>query len=649
LGGDGSDTLDGGAGDDIYDGGAGDDTLQAGAGADTYVLARGGGVDTVTVDYFPGEAIDTVSIAADISPAQVLVKAGGPGDYDLIISVIGDTAQMVLTQFLLNDPSVKPVQIKFADGTVWNAAWMARTATAITGTNSVDTLNGTDGGEQMFGLGGNDVLNGFGGNDTLDGGTGADKLVGGDGDDIYIVDNTGDTVIETANQGTDLVQSSVTYTLTTNVENLTLTGTAAINGTGNTLSNALTGNSANNTLSGGTGADTMIGGAGNDTYVVDNASDIVTENANEGTDLVQSSVTYMLGNNVENLTLTGTAANNGTGNELDNILTGNSAVNKLTGGVGNDTYVVDNTGDIVTENANEGIDLVQVNIATASGTYTLGSNVENATLTSTVAYNLIGNDSDNVLAGNAAANTLNGGAGNDTLNGGAGNDTMGGGIGNDTYLVDATGDVVTENANEGTDLIQVNIATAGGTYTLGSNVENAMLTNTVAYDLTGNALDNVLVGNAATNTLNGGAGNDIMAGGVGNDTMAGGTGNDTYILGRGYGADTVTENDATVGNTDVASFLSGIATDQIWFRHVGSDLEVSVIGTSDKLTIKSWYSGAAYHVEQFKTADNKTLLDTRVENLVTAMAAFAPPAAGQTTLPSNYQTALSPVIAANWQ
>ena len=771
LGGDGSDTLDGGAGDDIYDGGAGDDTLQAGAGADTYVLARGGGVDTVTVDYFPGEAIDTVSIAADISPAQVLVKAGGPGDYDLIISVIGDTAQMVLTQFLLNDPSVKPVQIKFADGTVWNAAWMARTATAITGTNSVDTLNGTDGGEQMFGLGGNDVLNGFGGNDTLDGGTGADKLVGGDGDDIYIVDNTGDTIAETANQGTDLVQSSVTYTLTTNVENLTLTGTAAINGTGNTLSNALTGNSANNTLSGGTGADTMIGGAGNDTYVVDNASDIVTENANEGTDLVQSSVTYMLGNNVENLTLTGTATINGTGNALDNVLVGSGAANTLTGGAGNDAlnggagndtmvggtgndvYAVDATGEVVTENANEGTDLIQVNIATAGGTYTLGSNVENAMLTGTVAYNLTGNALDNILVGNAAANTLDGGVGNDTmvggagndaLNGGAGNDTMVGGTGNDVYAVDATGEVVTENANEGTDLIQVNIATAGGTYTLGSNVENAMLTNTVAYDLTGNVLDNVLVGNAAANTLNGGAGNDTMVGGVGNDTMVGGTGNDTYlvdatgdvvtenanegidlvqvniatasgiytlgsnvenamltntvaydltgnaldnvlvgnaaantltgnagndtlgggagadslvggtgndayILGRGYGADTVTENDATVGNTDVASFLSGIATDQIWFRHVGSDLEVSVIGTSDKLTIKSWYSGAAYHVEQFKTADNKTLLDTRVENLVTAMAAFLPPAAGQTTLPSNYQTALSPVIAANWQ
>jgi Ca2+-binding RTX toxin-like protein len=74
-----------------------------------------------------------------------------------------------------------------------------------------------------------------------------------------------------------------------------------------------------------------------------------------------------------------------------------------------------------------------------------------------------------------------------------------------------------------------------------------------------------------------------------------------------------------------------------------------VIGTSDKLTINNWYSGNQYHVEQFKTADGHSLLDSQVENLVQAMAAFSPPAAGQTTLPSNYQTALQPVIAANWQ
>ena len=110
------------------------------------------------------------------------------------------------------------------------------------------------------------------------------------------------------------------------------------------------------------------------------------------------------------------------------------------------------------------------------------------------------------------------------------------------------------------------------------------------------------------------------------------------------------ENDATSGNTDVAKFLTGVADTQLWFRQSGNDLETSIIGTSDKFLFQNWYSGNQYHVEQFKTVDgNKTLLDSQVQNLVSAMAAFSPPAAGQTTLPSNYATTLNPVIAANWQ
>ena len=152
---------------------------------------------------------------------------------------------------------------------------------------------------------------------------------------------------------------------------------------------------------------------------------------------------------------------------------------------------------------------------------------------------------------------------------------------------------------------------------------------------------NTILGNSKANTLNGGAGND---------TLQGGKGNDTYVLGRGYGPDTVVENDATVGNTDIAQFLSGVSADQIWFQHVGNDLEASVIGTNDKLVAKNWYLGTAYHVEQFKTTDGAmTLIDNNVQNLVNAMASFSPPAAGQTTLPQNYQDALGSVIAANWQ
>ncbi len=140
----------------------------------------------------------------------------------------------------------------------------------------------------------------------------------------------------------------------------------------------------------------------------------------------------------------------------------------------------------------------------------------------------------------------------------------------------------------------------------------------------------------------------MLNGAAGADTLIGGAGNDTYLLGRGHGAESIQENDGTAGNTDILSFLAGISKEQIWFRKSGHDLEVSIIGTSDKATLKSWYLGNAYHVEQFKTSDGLTLLDSKVQNLVNAMAAFAPPAVGQTSLPSSTLSSLTPVLAASW-
>ena len=206
--------------------------------------------------------------------------------------------------------------------------------TSFAGTVSFD---GTAGNDWVKGGTGNDDLSGGDGNDTLNGGTGADLLGGGKGNDTYVVDNVGDVIAEFLNQGIDTVESSITWTLKANLENLTLTGTTAINGTGNNLNNIITGNTGNNVLNGGAGADTLIGGAGNDSYYVDNTADSITENLNQGTDTVFSTVTYTLTTNLEDLTLQGTTAINGTGNDLNNSITGNTGNNILTGGLGNDT------------------------------------------------------------------------------------------------------------------------------------------------------------------------------------------------------------------------------------------------------------------------------------------------------------------------
>jgi Ca2+-binding RTX toxin-like protein len=149
-----------------------------------------------------------------------------------------------------------------------------------------------------------------------------------------------------------------------------------------------------------------------------------------------------------------------------------------------------------------------------------------------------------------------------------------------------------------------------------------------------------LVGTTNSDRINGGAGADLLVGGVGSDD---------YVLARGYGIDTIQEDDATAGNADRATFATGIASDQLWLTRSGDDLEISVIGTTDKFVVADWYAGDQHRVEQFRTADGKVLVDAQVQNLVNAMASFAPPAMGQTTLPPTYASSLQPTIAANWQ
>ena len=539
----GDDTLYGLEGADHLEGGVGNDLVDGGSGNDVFHFSSDAGYDLIS-DYDESAGnVDTVCFDSSVTASDIRVTRF---QQSLVLNVVGTASRAELVGWFVSDPAWKIEQVEFADGVIWQAADLL----------SRLTINqATDGDDVLFGLDSDDVLQGLGGNDYLSGARGTDLLRGDAGDDSYefnigdgqdVIDNAADdnaTAFDTLNFGEGIVAAGVSLYALNNDLIIKVNATDGV-----TIRNYL---STQN----------------------DNKIDWIV--FSDGTEWDRATFESKIG--IGNDILLGTATND-----------------SLHGYAGNDT--------------------------------------------------ISGMDGDDMLYGDTGNDSLNGNAGNDTLNGGTGNDTLVGGTGNDTYVVNATGDVVTENADEGIDLVQ-----SGITYTLGNNLENLTLTGSSKINGTGNDLDNVLTGNSANNTLTGNAGNDTLDGGAGVDSLVGGTGNDTYILGRGHGADTVTENDSTAGNTDLARFLDGVATDQIWFRHVGSNLEVSIIGTSDKLTVQNWYTGSAYHVEQFQTADNHTLLDSQVENLVQAMAAFSPPAAGETTLPPAYQTVLAPVIAANWQ
>lgn len=311
----------------------------------------------------------------------------------------------------------------------------------ITGTSNI-ALNGNGLDNVLIGNSGTNTIVGGAGNDTLDGGDGVDSLKGGAGNDTYLL-RTGDTITELAGEGSDTVISDSTYALGSNVENLTLTGNANINATGNGLANILIGNA---------GANVLTGGGGNDTYVI-GAGDTVIESASQGTDTVQSSVTHVLGLNFENLALTGSSEIDGTGNAVSNVIWGNVSANILMGGGGNDTlyggygddtldggtgadlmrgglgddtYIVDNSGDSASDDigfggTGGGNDTV---LASVSFTLATNSHIENLTLTGTSSINATGNGLNNTLIGNTATNIVTGGGGADSLWGGLGSDTF---------------------------------------------------------------------------------------------------------------------------------------------------------------------------------------------------------------------------------
>ena len=292
----------------------------------------------------------------------------------------------------------------------------------------------------------------------------------------------------------------------------------------------------------------------------------------------------------------------------------------MQGGAGNDSYVVDSAGDLVSEAASAGIDTVLSSVA-----YTLGTNIENLTLTGAAAINgtgntlaniLVGNDGNNILSGGAGDDCIQGGAGNDILDGGAGNDSLNGGEGSDLYVVALAADHATAEfadaslvagetdevrftstiagtltfyaGDTGIEKVVLGTGTAVTAVTTGTvalNVNASALTN--ALSITGNAGANKLTGTAYADSLDGGAGNDSLMGGEGDDSLIGGNGNDTLTGGTGLDHFIFTAAPSALSNKDtITDFVSGM--DELQF----SKAIFASLGETGKLSGVAFLSGA---------------------------------------------------------
>ncbi len=236
-----------------------------------------------------------------------------------------------------------------------------------------------------------------------------------------------------------------------------------------------------------------------------------------------------------------------TGTPEADTLNGKGGADEMMGLAGNDTYMVAQTDDIVLEAVGDGTDTIRSTV-----TYRLPIYVENLTLLGNSAIDGVGNNQDNRLTGNSANNSLSGRGGNDRMFGLAGDDT---------YIVDAAGDVVNENEDDGYDTVRSSV-----THTLRNHVEALYLTGTAAINGTGNELDNFISGNAASNVIRGLDGDDNLRGGGGNDRLVGGPGNDRL---SGNGGRNTFEFDSPLDATTNVDRIVGFKPARDMIRLVG--------------------------------------------------------------------------------
>ena len=631
------------------------------------------GMGDVSVSDYAGG----IEFSENILPDEVRYLKSGD---DLLVRLISGSDSLRLKHWYKR---IDAPEARFSDGQVWTYDLLYNEGIKLTGTagndylaasdnygwrllglSGDDVLQGNDGADYLEGDEGNDTLIGGMGDDDIDGGSGNDKLLGGAGSDYYYFGR---------GSGFDMI-SDQTVSDSGDINTVVIDNEVL-------PENVLVHKDQNHII-----------------LSIDGTDDKLTIQWDKYNGYGVQQVEFSDGTVWDAVMLESRAIPFNTAPRLINPLTQQNGIENhpFSFQISADTFLDNDLGDVLNysvrlDNGSPLPDWLNFNPATRTFFATPGLNdagtlslivtaTDKGGLSSSSEFNLnianfiegtIHNDklvgsvgNDFILAG-AGSDIVDGRDGNDVIVGGAGSDVLNGGAGDDIFLVEGKYSGFDQfEGGSGFDTIQgganndiIRVKNFHGINTV-EKIDGGLGINSLVgtryndiIDLSATTLVNInsIEGRAGNDKIIGSSSADRLDGGTGKDNLTGGAGDDTYILGRGYGVDTVIDKDTTTGNTDVVQFLASITADQIWFKHIRNNLEVSIIGTADKLVIKDWYQDTANHVEQFKTADSRMLLDNQVETLVSAMASFAPPAAGQTTLPTDYQRTLNSVIAANWQ
>ncbi len=538
----------GNAGNDILTAGAGNDTLVAGTGADTLI----GGTGNTT--FVINSSSDVVRDTSSTTNNQIVSSVSYTLPTDINTLVLTGTANLIAKANGANDTLVSNSGVDTLIGGSGNDTFVINNPgdVIVLGSGTATIIDQSPPGYSLpsgaltliLSGTGNLVGTADGGNDTLISNSGVDTLFGGSGNDTFVVNNSGDVVVDTLTTTSNTIDSSVSYSLPTNVNTLVLTGSAALLGTGNAAADLIQANSGNDTLVAGTGIATLVAGSGSDTFIVNDAADVVQGVPAGAHDTLMSSVSYSLATNLDTLVLTGTASLTGTANSDNDTLVSNSGVDTLIGGSGNETYIVNNAGDVIQDHSPGHGSVVEASVG-----YTLA--VSSVTLELTGTADLVGsaNGFFDTVVGNTGHDTLIAASSFDVLVAGGAATTLEGLGQGEVFVVNSADDVVSASGSlAGTDAIQSSVS-----YTLSGGITRLTLTG--SGNLTGAAVtgNNSIVGNAGLDILYAGSGADTLVAGSGADTLVGGTGSDTFVVNST--AD-VLQNISGAANNQVVSSIS---------------------------------------------------------------------------------------------